>query len=201
MQTAIEHLKKDPILASLIEKLGDLPPINQTKDVFQALVESIISQQLSTKAADTIYKRFLSLAGNVLLPGEVAALDVEHMRGVGISYQKASYIHNVAQFFIENPGWYEEAYTLDDETLITKLTQIKGVGLWTVQMLLIFELGRLDILPLDDLIVRKGIVFHYGLDEKDKSHRKQCLEIAKSWEPYRTIASRYMWASKDMIVL
>ena len=198
MQTAIEHFKRDLILSQLIETIGELPAINQTNDVFQALVESIISQQLSVKAADTIYKRFLILAGNVLLPVEVASLDVEAMRSVGISYQKAGYIQNVANYFLTNPGLYEEAYALDDATLITKLTEIKGVGLWTVQMLLIFELGRQDVFPLDDLIVRKGIVHHYGLDEADRSHRLKCVEISKNWEPYRTIASRYMWASKHM---
>lgn len=197
MEKAYLHLKKDPVLSALIEELGTLQPVSPTRDVFKSLVESIVSQQLSTKAADTIYNRFLKLTGNVLLPQEIIQIDVEEMRAVGISYQKAGYIHNVAKYFLENPGLYEEAYLLEDEVLIEKLTQIKGVGLWTVQMLLIFELGREDVFPLDDLIVRKGIIYHYNLDESDKNHRKQCHEIAQNWEPFRTIGSRYMWASKQ----
>ena len=101
---------------------------------------------------------------------------------------------------IENPELNTGLSEMSDEELVKKLTSIKGVGEWTVQMLLIFVLDRHDVLPLDDLIVRKGIIFHYGLDETDKKVKSKCTEVAENWRPYRSFASRYMWASKDMIL-
>ncbi|MFZ1790133.1 MAG: DNA-3-methyladenine glycosylase 2 family protein [Saprospiraceae bacterium] len=200
MEAALKHLRRDPILNDLIDKVGELPLLNQDLNIHNALQKSIVSQQLSTKVADTIFQRYLVLNGGELIPEQVVNLDVADMRNVGLSFQKAGYLKNVSQFFIENPELNTGLSEMSDEELVKKLTSIKGVGEWTVQMLLIFVLNRHDVLPLDDLIVRKGIIFHYGLDETDKKVKSKCTEIAENWRPYRSFASRYMWASKDMIL-
>ncbi|HOY12553.1 MAG TPA: DNA-3-methyladenine glycosylase 2 family protein [Saprospiraceae bacterium] len=200
MEVALKHLRRDPILKELINKVGELPSINQDLNIHNALQKSIVSQQLSTKVADTIFQRYLALNGGELIPEKVVTLEVNEMRSVGLSFQKAGYLKNVSQFFIENPELNTGLSEMSDEELVKKLTSIKGVGEWTVQMLLIFVLNRHDVLPLDDLIVRKGIIFHYGLDEADKKVKIKCTEIAENWRPYRSFASRYMWASKDMIL-
>lgn len=200
MELALKHLIKDPILNTLIGKVGTLPPISQDLDVHHALLKSIVSQQLSTKAAAKIFERFMGLNQEVLIPKKIVAFGIEELRSIGISYQKAGYIQNVSQYFLDHPHLLEDTRDMADEDLISSLTSIKGVGLWTVQMLMIFVLNRPDVLPLDDLIVRKGIIFHYGLDEQNKKVKAQCEQIAEQWRPYRSYASRYMWASKDQIL-
>lgn len=198
---ALAHLQKDKILSKLIEELGPLPELEVDPNLFMALNKSIVSQQLSVKAADTIFGRFEDKIKGKFVPGHILTFNADELRSCGLSYRKAGYVHNISQYFIDNPSLVKDARNMSDDDLIEGLTSIKGVGVWTVQMLLIFALGRENIYPYDDLIVRKGTIHHYSLDPKDTKVKQKCFEIAEKWAPYRSIASRYMWASKDMMSL
>ena len=124
----------------------------------------------------------------------------DRLRAVGLSRQKAAYVKNVADFFIEHnlmdKDWTKES----DEAILSLLTQIKGVGQWTVEMILMFTLHRPDILPLDDLVIRNSMIGLYGVEAKGRALKKRLLEIAEPWRPYRTWASRYLWQYKDTII-
>jgi DNA-3-methyladenine glycosylase II len=196
-----EHIKKhlsesDPKLIPLVEQIT-LPQLS-SKDVYADLLDSIVSQQLSVKAASTIYNRFLDLFPNRYPnPEWILALEHEQLRAVGLSNQKASYIKNTAQFFIENDLIEKDWNTITDEDIINHLITIKGVGKWTVQMILMFTLQREDIFPIDDLGIQQGMQKLYGLDKSSKTFKKDMENIANSWKPYRSIASRYLWRWKD----
>lgn len=196
------HLKKDYILADLIDKVGELPVIApRSNSIYQGLTKSIVSQQLSTKAAATIYQRLLDALGSDEIVGEkLLAMSNEDIRSIGLSMQKATYIKEVAHYFSRNEGIEQRLWDMPDEEIIKELTSIKGVGVWTVQMLLIFVMDRQDVLPLGDLIVRKGIVQLYNLEADHKHVLQHCEEATMDWKPYRTWGSRYMWAAKDMLV-
>lgn len=193
-----EHLKdNDSKLTYLIDNIA-LPQLNNT-DVYLSLMDSIVSQQLSVKAASTIFERFLTLFPNRYpAPEWVLALEQEQMRAVGLSYQKANYIQNTAQFFLDN-NLIEKDWTLHhDDEIIELLTTIKGVGKWTVQMILMFTLQREDILPVDDLGIQQGMARLYDIDINAKGFKKEMERIAEPWRPYRSIASRYIWRWKDL---
>lgn len=199
MEKIITHLKKDVVLEKLIESIEPLTPIIPHKDIYPSLVRSIVSQQLSTKAAASIHQRFLDTVGKDHDKQVLIVMDDEILRSLGLSYSKIKYIKNIAQFFLDNPAFDSDITSMADEEIIENLVQIKGVGVWTVQMLLIFTLGSEDVLPLDDLIVRKGIIYHYGLDETAKDIKQQCMNVGENWKPYRSTGSRYMWAAKDQM--
>lgn len=191
---ALEHLYKDPVLKRVIPSLDAPKPI-VSDGVYQDLTRAIVYQQISTKAADNIYGRYLELMAfdvhNTEFPLQFS---IDELRSVGLSKQKAGYIQNIAGFFTEEK--IKENYWEDksDEAIINYLTQIKGVGVWTVQMILIFSLGRPDVFPIDDLAVRKAMQAVYGLKSEKKVLRKELTSIAEKWMPYRSLASRYMWA-------
>ena len=167
-------------------------------DIYHDLLNSIVSQQLSVKAAATIYSRFLDLFPNRQAHAEfVATTDLEILRGVGLSYQKAGYIKNIAAYWIDNQEDMKNWLGMSDDDIIKELTQIKGVGKWTVQMILMFRLNRLDVFPIDDLGIRQGMVKIYELEETGKDLIKKLHEIAESWRPYRSVACRYVWKHKD----
>ncbi len=193
-----KYLKeKDPKLVHLIDAVT-LPEL-KSNDVYFSLIESIVSQQLSVKAADTIHNRFLTLFPDKYpYPEFVAALDLEEMRGIGLSYQKANYIKNTAIFW-EEKGLSEQDWSiLSDDEIIKLLSEIKGVGKWTVQMILMFTLGRQDVLPVDDLGIQQGMYMLYDLDKENiKNLKKEMEQIAETWRPYRSIVSRYIWRYKD----
>ncbi len=202
METSIRpeiilHLKKDKKLSVLVENCH----LNIHKgplDVFNDLIRSIVSQQLSTSAAATIYNRFLNLMGdNANISLEIQNKSIEELRSVGLSYQKANYIQNVAKYFTENELHHIDWQMWRDEHIITELTNIKGVGKWTVEMILIFSLNREDVLPLDDLIIRNHMISLYGVTSEKKQLIADLTEIAESWRPYRSYACRYLWAAKD----
>jgi DNA-3-methyladenine glycosylase II len=193
----LAHLSKDPKLASFIHKI-ELPTIEVHNDIYLDLLDSIVSQQLSVKAAGTIFNRFLDLFPDRKPHAEyVIAQDTEILRGVGLSYQKASYIKNIAAYWIDNQENMNNWLSMSDDDIISELTKIKGVGKWTVQMILMFRLNRLDIFPVDDLGIRQGMIKLYGLEETGKELIKKMHTIAEPWRPYRTIASRYIWKYKD----
>jgi len=172
--------------------------INSEGTVYEALSRSIVSQQLSVKAARTIYGRFLALFPNEIPdPDLVLKLDTDTLRSVGLSRQKAGYVQNVARYFkehkLESFDW--EKYT--DEEIIELLTPIKGVGRWTVQMILMFNLNRPDVFPIDDLVVKNSMIQLYNVKEEGKQLKVRLTEIAEKWRPYRSIACRYLWNWKD----
>ena len=192
-------IEKDPKLATLIAQVT-LPEL-KSNDVYFDLIESIVSQQLSVKAATTIHNRFLELfSSKYPYPEFVAALDLEEMRGVGLSYQKANYIKNTAVFWEENELINQDWSLLSDEEIIKLLSAIKGVGKWTVQMILMFTLRRTDVLPVDDLGIQQGMYMLYDLDKENIRNLKKEMEAtAEAWRPYRSIVSRYIWRYKDTV--
>lgn len=181
----------------------ELSPITPTDDYFNYLIRSVVYQQLSGKAAGTIYGRFADLFPmGIPTPDKIMRTPLEHLRGVGLSGQKSTYIKNIAEFAREND--FSDTYlnTLEDAEVITYLTQIKGVGKWTVEMLLIFAMERPDVFPIDDFGISSGIQLMYGLDPKlpKKEMNRRLLEISSAWQPHRSLATRYVWAWKDRYV-
>jgi DNA-3-methyladenine glycosylase II len=192
------HIAKDKKMKALVEKI-ELPPLAFRKNPFIELVGSIMSQQLSVKVADVIYKRFLGLYNNkVPSPQQVLDTPVTTLRSIGLSNQKAGYIHNIARFALEQGMELKKLKKMDDESLIAYLTQIKGVGRWTVEMLMMFCLCREDIFSMGDYGLQSAIIKIYKLDTTDKKALAAKIEkISIKWSPYRTYASMYLWRWKD----
>lgn len=193
----IQHLRKDKKLHKIISApLADIPV---RKNIALKLIGSIMSQQLSTRVAEVIYGRFLALYKNKEpRPQQILDTPAETLRAIGLSNAKVSYVHNVARFVIEEKLTDARLHKMSDAELITYLTQIKGVGRWTVEMLLMFYLGREDVFPTDDLGIQQAMTRLYKLDPADKKlHRVRLLELSAKWAPYRTHACRYLWAWKD----
>lgn len=194
---AILHLQQDPKLRELIQKI-EVPDFSPSRKIYFDLLESIVSQQLSVKAATTIFNRFLDLFPDKYPhPEHLLVLGIDQLRAVGLSNQKAGYMQNVATFSKEYDLETHDWDAMSDEEIIAFLSQIKGVGKWTVEMLLMFTLGRPDILPVDDLGIQQGIQRLYELEETGKALKKRMFEIAEPWRPYRTFACRYLWRFKD----
>jgi DNA-3-methyladenine glycosylase II len=192
---ALAVLTQDPIMTAIIEN-GQPLISSRSEDLYFKLINAIVSQQLSTKAAATIFKRFTELfPENYPHAHLVMETPDEHLRGAGLSYQKIGYVRNVATFSADGNLEHATINAMEDEALISHLTQIKGVGRWTVEMLLMFALERPDILPVDDLGIQNAMKRHYGITETGKALKKRMQEIAEPWRPYRTIASKYLWQS------
>ena len=191
--------KNDHILGQLIEQVGpmtlDLP---RQVNPFDALLRSIIYQQLSGKAAATIHKRVRALfSGRNINPDEVLAIDDEVLRSAGMSRAKVVAVNDLAQKIIDGlipPG--SRLREMSDADIVENLTQVRGIGEWTVQMLLMFQLGRPDVLPTKDLGVRKGFMLTYGLDELPAE--KEMIVYCERWRPYRSVGSWYMWRALEL---
>jgi len=194
----IAHLVKDKKLKKIIE-LQEPYVLFKRKNVHLHLCNSIMSQQLSTKVADVFQKRFLNLYnGKTPSAAQIAATPFETLRGIGLSNAKANYVLNVCNFFIEEKITDAKLHKMSNEELIKYLSQIKGVGQWTVEMVLMFTLGREDVFALDDLGIQQAICKLYKIDAADKKAMKEkMLDISKKWSPYRTYACRYLWGWKD----
>lgn len=192
------HLGKDKKLKKIID-LQQPYVLQRKENVYLHLCGSIMSQQLSTKVAAVIYARFLNLYKNMKpTPKQIVATPVETLRGIGLSYAKANYVQNVCRFFIEEKITDAKLDKLSNEELIKYLSQIKGVGRWTVEMILMFTLGREDVFALDDLGIQQGIKKLYKLEGLDKKALKEkMLLVSAKWKPYRTYACRYLWGWKD----
>lgn len=187
----------DPTLAEVIAS-APLPTIEPHSNYYQAIVESIISQQLSVKAAATILKRFIALFGDDFpAPEAIIALDEDTYRSVGLSRQKANYIKDLAAKVIDGSVQFDHLDTLSNDEIIAELTQVKGVGVWTVHMFLMFCMGRLDVLPTGDLGIRNGIQKLYDLPERPSDIEIIDIAIKNHWHPYESIASWYIWHSLD----
>jgi DNA-3-methyladenine glycosylase II len=194
----IKHLSKDRKLKKIIEAQAPFVLVLQKK-VYLQLCSSIISQQLSTKVAKVIRQRFFNLYGSKQPSAQqIAATPLETFRGIGFSNAKASYVHNVCKFFIDNRITDAQLNKMSNEEIIELLTQIKGIGKWTAEMILMFTLGREDVFAADDLGIQQSIARLYKLDITDKKLlREKMLLISLRWSPYRTYACRYLWGWKD----
>lgn len=193
----LKHLSKDPLLKKAIEAV-ELAEHKPDTTVYGSLLRSIISQQLSVKAAATIYGRFVELFDTKTpAPSLLLEKSAEDLRAVGLSKQKAGYMHNIASFAQENDLEKIDWNTYSDEEIIKFLTQIKGVGVWTVQMILMFTLQRPDVLPTADLGIQQAIQQLYSVEETGKALIAKMKEIAAPWSPYQTTASLYLWRWKD----
>ncbi len=192
-----KHLSKDKVLANILKK--DSHALSLQKNIPLRLMASIISQQLSTKVAAIIFDRFVALYP-AKKPTVQKVLDTpeETLRGIGISYAKIKYIYAVANFCLEHKITDKKIQELSNEAIIDLLTQIKGVGKWTVEMLLMFSLGREDVFAVDDLGIQQAMTKLYQLDPTNKKQLKSdMLERSKSWSPYRTYACLHLWRWKD----
>ncbi len=190
---ALEHLAaRDLKLAALL--VG--PPFKAYRhpDLYRDLLESIVSQQLSIKAAATIFGRFLALfPGRQPTPRRVLALKLTQLRAAGLSRQKAGYLRNVAAFALRHDVSRAALHRLSDDEVIALLTQIKGVGRWTAEMLLMFPLDRHDVLPLDDLGIQLAMKKLYGLRGRGRGLHRRMVALAEVWRPHRTLACKYLW--------
>jgi len=193
----IYHLSKDPILKPIIEHC----PLNIYKEpvsVMDDLLSSVISQQLSTKAAASIHERFVTMFpyGKNRIQ-QLLNTDIETYRSIGLSAQKSRYIKNIITFFEEHQLHDIDWSKWSDDEIVDTLVQIKGVGKWTAEMILIFTLFREDVLPLDDLIIRNNMAKLYNVTSTNRKLYKDLTAVAEPWRPYRSIASRYIWAAEN----
>ena len=193
-----EHLSKDKKLLPLLQTI--IPrPLKKRKNICLRLCASIMSQQLSTKVADVIFRRFLELYdGTEPTPQQILDTPHETLRGIGLSNAKVSYVQNVARYMIEHKTDDKSLTKMTNEEVIGFLTPIKGVGKWTVEMLLMFTLGREDVFAVDDLGIQQAMTKIYKLDATDKKGlREKMLKISAKWSPYRTYACFFLWDYKD----
>ena len=194
----LAHLSKDKKLEKI---LSDHEPFKLKfhKNICLRLCASIMSQQLSTKVAKVIFNRFLDLyGGEEPTPEQIVSTPFEKLRAIGLSNAKTQYVLNVAQFAIDHKLEDKRLKKMSDEEIISLLTQIKGVGKWTVEMLLMFTLGREDIFAVDDYGIQVGMKKLYKLDDSNKKDfREKMLKISKKWSPYRTYACMHLWSWKD----
>jgi DNA-3-methyladenine glycosylase II len=193
----LDHLRKDKKLAAIIKE--PLPALVLRKNIPLRLMASIMSQQLSTAVAKVIYKRFLEVyKGKEPRPQQVLDTPHEQLRGIGLSNAKVGYVHNVARFCIEKKINDSKLLSMSNEEIIDLLTEIKGVGKWTVEMLLMFTLGREDVFAVDDLGIQQAMIKAYNLDASDqKKLRENMQKLSLKWKPYRTYACLHLWQWKD----
>lgn len=199
MRKAVIHLKKsDPVLRAIIERVGpcrmEFGPAE-----FSSLAEAIVYQQLNGKAAVTIFKRFAALAGEPITPEGILKLTDDQLRSVGLSRQKSAYLKDLAAKTASGLLDFSRLPQLPDEEVIEHLTQVKGIGVWTAHMFLIFSLRRPNVLPTGDYGLQMALKKHYKKRNLPKPSEME--KIARAWEPYRSIACWYMWRSLDIKTL
>lgn len=200
VNTATTYLSDiDPIMAGAIERIGPCT-LTPNPNLFETLVDAIISQQISVKAADAIMARLRAAihtgSDGLIRPEAVALLDQDAMRAVGLSPQKMRYIRDLTDRVASGQLDLEQLSDLDDEAVITELVQVKGIGRWTAEMMLIFSLGRPDVLPVDDLGFLEGVREAYALETRPTP--KEMRERGEVWRPYRTFATWYMWGLRRL---
>jgi DNA-3-methyladenine glycosylase II len=194
----ILHLSKDKKFKKIIQE-GQVFKLTKKKNIHLHLCTSIMSQQLSTKVADVIRKRFLNLFDtDEPTPEMILAVPFDTLRAIGMSNAKTNYVQNVARFAVEFGIDYKKLNKMDNEEVIEYLTRIKGIGRWTTEMLLMFTLRREDVFAIDDLGIQNAMIKLYKLDRTDKKKFKEdLLRISKKWSPYRTYACIHLWRSLD----
>ncbi len=196
----MEICNSDSQIEKLIKIIGDIE-IELRLDYFKALTKSIIGQQLSPKAAGTIYSRFEELLQKNITPDSLLEFNDEQLRSVGVSKQKISYLRDLANKFLSGEIILDEIDQMENEDIIKTLTSVKGIGKWTAEMFLIFSLGKMDILPLDDVGLQRAFKWLYSLN-KDEDIRVLFLERSKAWGKNTTIACLYLWeaVNRDLII-
>ncbi len=196
--TAAKYLSEhDAVLRPVIERVG-LCTIRPHKDYYQELVDSIISQQLSVKAARSIEGRFRDLFGGVFpTPEQILTTNVDTLRGLGFSRAKSSYVLDLARHVVDGKVRFDHLDAFSNEDVIAELTAVKGIGTWTAHMFLMFCMGRTDILPVGDLGIRNGIRKLYGLTDSPTPDQISEVASKNNWHPYESIASWYVWQSLD----
>ncbi|MBI1314906.1 DNA-3-methyladenine glycosylase 2 family protein [bacterium] len=192
VQIAVRHLRKsDPVMREMIDRVGPCQ-LKLKRDRFALLAWSILSQQISTAAARTIRARVEALVlPERITPQSLLSLSVEQLRGAGVSVRKAEYLHDLAQKATDGTIRLHRVGRMSNEEIIRELTQVRGIGRWTVEMLLMFSLGRLDVFPVDDLSLRNAIAASYPVSQPPG--KAELLELATRWSPYESIASWYCW--------
>jgi len=198
LEKAAAYLQEhDPVLAPVIIERGTAT-LQPHKNYYQELVDSIISQQLSVHAARAIENRFRDLfGGHFPAPEEILSTDIETLRGLGFSRAKAAYVLDLAQHIVDGKVKFDHLDTLSNEEVIAELTAVKGIGVWTVHMFLMFCMGRTDVLPVGDLGIRNGIRKLYDLDHAPTPVEISEIAEKNQWHPYEAIASWYVWQSLD----
>ena len=191
-QDGVGFLRKDPILGKIIDNVGDYS-LKRRNHHFAVLVESIISQQLATKAAEAIFRRFTKIYPKFPTATQILATRRSKLRKTGISGMKIDYLKDLARNIEDGKLKIKSLPKMSDEQVIEQLTQIKGIGRWTAEMFLIFSLGRQDVLPVHDLGLRKGVQFAFSLSQLPKP--KEVEKLRERWKPYRSIATWYLWKS------
>ena len=195
MKEAILHLKRsDPVLSGIIDRVGEYR-IQFREPGFETLVRSIVNQQLSGRVASVIFGRLEAAAGGILTPAAILKLRPARMRALGLSAQKTAYIRDLARHTRDGVVVFEELAHLTDSEIIERLTQVKGVGIWTVHMFLMFALRRPDVMPVGDLGIRNAIRKAYNLAELPKPAEIEVM--AGRWRPYCSVASWYLWRSLE----
>lgn len=198
LANALNHLASaDPVLARLIEQHPE-PTFVAHTNYYEELVSSIISQQLSVKAAKTIQQRFMSLFDNALpTPEQILITHSDDLRSVGLSRPKVSYIQDLAQKIKDNHVVFSDIDKQENLAIIEELTQVRGVGEWTVHMFLMFCMGRQDVLPHGNLGIRNGVTVLYNLGTTATSEDVKRIAIENDWHPYESVASHYVWQSLE----
>ena len=194
----ISHLSRDKKLKKIIDPSSP-HKLKKKKNLCTYLCASIMSQQLSTKVADVIHKRFLALYGNCEpTPQQILATPFEVLRGIGLSNAKVNYVKNVAQFELDHGMDAKKLSSMTNQEVIEYLVQIKGVGRWTAEMLLMFALGREDVFAVDDLGIQNAMAKLYGIDASDRKLLKEkMIVLSDKWAPYRTYACLHLWRWRD----
>ena len=197
----LKHLQsQDPIMRCLIEQCPSLTSLSLERNRFRSLTNSILSQQISVNSARSLRVRLLELlSSSGLKPEEINKLNVEDLRAIGISRQKAHYLLDLAKSVEFGKIQLNQIGRLNDEQIIQELVKVKGIGIWTAQMFLIFSLGRMDVMPWLDFGIRTAIRHLYDL--KNLPGKNECLAIAAPWQPYRTIGSWYCWRSHEIEIV
>jgi DNA-3-methyladenine glycosylase II len=190
------HLsKKDKVLKKIIASYeGEI--LTKKGDAFLTLARAIVGQQISVKAADTVWKRFSDVVGKVT-PKNVAAAKDADLRAAGLSGQKVNYMRSLSDYFTSNKKIASAWQHMSDEELLKSITSIKGIGVWTAEMFMIFHLGRPDVFPIKDIGVQKAMFRHYH--NSDKVDLKELTKRAEGWRPYRSVATWYLWRSLDPV--
>jgi DNA-3-methyladenine glycosylase II len=192
----------DPVMAGLVERIGELSTEQRRRgrertDTYAALLRTVIGQQLSTKAARTIYGRVLELfGGRTPTPAELLAIDQDRLRGAGLSWRKVSYLRDLAEHVQSGELEIGRLEQMPDDEVIAEITAVRGLGRWSAEMFLMFTLERPDVLPVDDLGIRRAMKEAYGLD--DMPGPEEMERIAEPWRPHRTLACLYLWESLDL---
>ena len=197
INAAIQHLRKsDPVMADVIRRVGTFQ-LKPKRGRFESLVRSILAQQISTAVARSMLKKLqVRVAPNRITPDSLSQLSVDDLRAIGLSRQKATYLLDLTQKVRERSVRLHQVHRMTDEEVIAELLPVKGIGRWTVQMFLIFCLGRVDVFAPDDFGLRSALQRLYGLSELPK--RAHAEELAAPWRPYATVASWYLWRSLEL---